>query len=485
MKPLRRWCALMLIALAAGPSLSWAEPPGQKSGAKTWLLDRSLTLTPAAAPVPALKYRLLPLYSELKEGNAVPIYLRLIFERNDAWKKMLVDKPTKWNALPLNQIPISEAQHFLKELRTFLQQIELGARRKHADWNYTLDQGDVISILLPDAQTMRSYAPALVLKARVELAQGHFSAAAHTIETGLAFSRHAGSGPFLINVLVGIAIARQFENTILDFIEAPNSPNLYWSLSVLPQPLLSIRHGLDFEQKTFVMEFPVLQHLDLSRSPEQWAADLKRIRKEVKGLIEGPENGPRIKFPANTGPDDPAERSPDFPAAKRCLTEHLGIPAAKVESMAPAHVLLLWILDEYRAYRDSFFKGAYLPYPESRRVVAEAIRQLEAAPNTEAQALAHTFLPAIGKVGQSENRLVREFAALRVLEAIRLYAAAHDGQLPEKLSDIQEVPVPADPGTDKPFEYHKDGPTAVLISRIPGEPQNITGLRYRLSIRQK
>ena len=71
-------------------------------------------------------------------------------------------------------------------------------------------------------------------------------------------------------------------------------------------------------------------------------------------------------------------------------------------------------------------------------------------------------------------------ALLRHVEALRLYAAAHDGRLPGKLSDIG-VPLPADPFTGKPFAYQVDGATARLRGSPPrGEKQNpVYNLHYR------
>jgi len=91
----------------------------------------------------------------------------------------------------------------------------------------------------------------------------------------------------------------------------------------------------------------------------------------------------------------------------------------------------------------------------------------------------------INKVQTAQIRLDRKIAALQVIEALRLYASTHDGHLPDQLSQVTEVPVPNDPGIDKPFEYQRDGQAAVLNSRIPGEDLQNTGLRYRLSIRKK
>ena len=45
---------------------------------------------------------------------------------------------------------------------------------------------------------------------------------------------------------------------------------------------------------------------------------------------------------------------------------------------------------------------------------------------------------------------------------MRLYAAAHDGLWPERLSDIAEVPIPNNPYDGKPFLYQREGNKAIL-----------------------
>jgi len=60
--------------------------------------------------------------------------------------------------------------------------------------------------------------------------------------------------------------------------------------------------------------------------------------------------------------------------------------------------------------------------------------------------------PSIINCLDVQMRLDQRVAALRVVEAIRLHAASHDGKLPEELNQVTEVPVPDDPATGKPFE---------------------------------
>jgi hypothetical protein len=68
---------------------------------------------------------------------------------------------------------------------------------------------------------------------------------------------------------------------------------------------------------------------------------------------------------------------------------------------------------------------------------------------------------------------------------LRIYAAAHEGRLPDKLDDVKEVPIPNDPGTGKPFEYSREGETATVISKIPNDPVPNNDIRYRVTIRKK
>jgi hypothetical protein len=51
---------------------------------------------------------------------------------------------------------------------------------------------------------------------------------------------------------------------------------------------------------------------------------------------------------------------------------------------------------------------------------------------------------------------------LRIFEAMRLYAATHDGQWPDRLADITEVPIPTNPIDGKPFVYKREGNKAIL-----------------------
>jgi hypothetical protein len=489
MVSLRRCCALTLFFALGGLLLSAVSvqaPPQEKKAAETpakkWLIDHTLAVTPAPAPVPALEYRLFPTFPERKDGNAVPIYLRFAHERPDATKKQLREKPEQWNKLPLDKLPLAEVKEFLDRYKYNFKQLELGARRKTADWNYTLDAGNPIGLLLPDAQEMRLQVPLLVLKARVEIAEGRYTDAVHTLQTGFSFSQQVSQAPFLISSLVAIACANQFADCVLELMQRPDAPNLYWALTVLPRPLIDLRTAYEFEHNLLELQFPDLADLKRPRTPEEWEATLTRLRREIDRFRQS-DAGSKPPRPG-TRPGDPASKSPDLPVARKYLAEVARLPAARLDAMSPAELLLLYQLRFLHEIRDELFKVAYLPFPQTRAPAAEVEKALRELPDTEAAVLPRMFLPALVKVRFAEVRLERKLAMLRTIEALRMHAASQGGRLPDKLDQVTVVPIPNDPGTDQPFEYQRDGQEATLSNRIPGQPLEREGLRYRMTLRK-
>jgi hypothetical protein len=474
--------AALTFVVVSAQSRSVQEKKVADQPAETWLLDRALTVHPAAAPVPSLKYRLYPAGPERKEGNAAPIYLRFAHTRSEAWKKETHEKPAEWNKLPLDRLPMEEVKKLLDGYSYNFKQLELGARRKTADWSYTFDAGNPINLRLPDVNEMRMQAPLLLLKARVETAEGRFADAVRTLETGISFSQQVSDAPLLISALVGLACAGQVADGLQDLIEREGAPNLYWALAVIPRPLIDFRRANEIEYHLLSMQFPDLDDLDRPRTPREWDGALKRIRTEFERVMQG-ESGFK-PAPEGRRPADPASKSPDLPAARKYLADVARLPAARLEKMPPAEVLLRYISHHHRVLRDEVFKGTYLPYTQSRPVLAEADKRLKAGPESEAAWMTRVFLPAILKVQTAQVRVERRLALLQAVEALRMHAAANGGKLPGKLSEVKVVPVPLDPGTNAPFGYALDGDTATLTSRLPGEPLLTTGLRYRLTVKK-
>src|SRR5262249_46997498 len=156
--------------------------------------------------------------------------------------------------------------------------------------------------------------------------------------------------------LVAIALAREFADTIGDFVERPGGPNLYWALTALPRPLIDLRGAEEWEYGMVEMQIPELGDLDRERTPEQWDGVLRRVRTELRRIAPLASEGGQAKlpdwFPKECAPGEPAAKSPDLPAARRFVARTRGLPAERVEAMPPAQLLLLSMVGTYHEDRD-------------------------------------------------------------------------------------------------------------------------------------
>lgn len=158
--------------------------------------------------------------------------------------------------------------------------------------------------------------------------------------------------------------------------------------------------------------------------------------------------------------------------------------------MPAAQIVLLNGILRFKNLRDEAFVWFSLPYAEAKEgmfLTEEKIKKLRT--NSEGDLLGTLMvelLPALQKVHFAAVRTDRKIAVLRVIEAIRLYAALNNGKLPATLADIKEVPVPKDPVTGEAFQYTLQDGVAKLSAGPPkGErPHQGNVVRYEITIRR-
>jgi hypothetical protein len=438
-----------------------------------------LVLHPAASPTPALKFPLLPELRDTIPGNAVTHY-------RQAFKNMKQDAPLEsgwvvasdqWLASPLQDFPREEVGKLLKQCDRTLQEAEAGARSEQCDWEMTEEfRTKGVAKLLPDIQGMRQIGILVNLRARFELAEGRPDKAARTIQTGFALARHISEEPTLSGALVGFGIAACMVGRLQEFVQQPGVPNLYWSLTDLPRPFIDMRKEMQSERiKTYSM-FPGMAEMaaDLNAKPftpeqvEKAVAPLLTL--ERKRFVQL-----RLADPARTA----RLLAVRHEAAKKILINQ-GRPKELVDAMPHFQVGLLLALQQYDQALDEYIKLETLPYPEVRaQAAAVEKRTKEMFQNKDGPAIPlaeNLLLPTLIEMYHVRSRLDRRIAALRCMEAVRLYAAAHDGKLPPSLDDIKDEPVPLDPMTGRAFVYRLVGDRAFLACEpIPDRP---TEIRY-------
>jgi len=445
-----------------------------------------LTLHPARPPAAALEYPLLPRFSEQTPGNAATLYLKavVIWSEGNKGRAEVWEKIDRWLTMPLAELPRAEVRAAVASYPGVLHNLRLAAHRDHCDWDPPIrEDEEVFMILLPEWQDLRIPADLLALKARLETAEGHPAEALATLQTGYAMARHVSDCRFLVAGLVGIALARTMDEQVRTLIESPNCPNLYWSLTALPDPLVDLRPALDFESEGAFFAFPELRNIDhAEHSAAEWDRILTRLtQRYAKSGVAADDKtalGATILIAG--------EAIAKLPRAKNELVA-IGRDRKSVDDMPPSQVILLDTLLIYRQASDEMFKWFNVPYWQGREGFAAFEKRLKTeVREREIIPLASVVLPAISNVRKASVRSQRSIALLRTIEALRFFAAEHDGKLPASLSDIKGMPVPDDPVSGKPFGYKLSGDTAQLDAPPPaGETWQTLGVRYEITMAGK
>jgi hypothetical protein len=429
--------------------------------------------------VPALKYPLLPELTEQIAGNAATYYYRALLP--GSWThhadKEMNAKMARWRTTPLKDLPRAD----MAWLRSYppLHECDSAARRTACEWDLlSRIQKDGALASMEDCQGMRPLALLLNLRARLEMAEGETDKALTTFQTALTLARHVGEAPTLINALIGFSIVGTTLDQVEDFVQMPGAPNLYWSLTTLPRPFIDLRIPVHGERLFLAVQCGDLKELEAGPMSPKQLAELRDRLLAIRRLTVDAETAPQTLD---------AEVQKRYPRAFKDLIA-AGSKDADLKVLAPLQVVLIPCLRRQRQDYDAAARLVTLPYWQARSRFAEIEKKLQPAEDLLHWTLSplaevSPMVTAIRKTTQSLVRVERRFAALRCIEALRLYAAAHDGKLPARLADITEVPVPLDPVTGKDFEYKAVGTQATLYAPPPeGEAITpVSAIRYELN----
>ena len=408
-----------------------------------------LSVQPMAAPKPALRYLLLPELREMNPGNPIQNYLKCFMEQQKFFfDKEAFERREKLLAMPLKELPA----HELQEYGGFaLDQADWAARLDSPDWQVLLKlKTDGVSLLIPDVQQLRTLGKALKVRLRAEVALGRFDQAIRTAKTMFALARHLGEHPTFIASIVGVSIASQTIEPLEEMLQQPRCPNLYWALTSLPTPLISLEKGREGERLWIQTELR-----DLDDSAPMSAVQIQRFIAHVDKVIGARPNQPGL----GAWLDGRAKDEGIVAAARRRLIES-GIPEERLLRYPAEQVILLDEKRELAVREDDAMKIINLPAWQVEELVA---RDRSSKPRA---LFADALVSIPVNLSRARGRLDQQIGLLRHVEALRLYAAQHNGTLPAKLSEIS-VPLPDDPFTGKPFYYEQIGSTGHLRGTPP------------------
>lgn len=467
-----------LFLLPALAAVAAAEPPARDPSVPLNVTRLTVRAAPAARPG---TYALLPDDRDRVAGNAAPFWFRAGIALRQSPRR-LTEKEATWayrGETPPKELPRQEVRQVLDSYKAALQLADQAALRDHCDWQAPPLTLETIELPLVEPQPCRELANLLILRTRLELAEGHPDRALHSLQVGMALARDVGNGPTLIHALVGIAVAHIMLNGVEEYLAQPDAPNLYWAVTELPQPLVDLRRTLGSEMAMLYRSYPQLRRLDEGRlTGPQAQAILEGALPYLTRSVPNPSGPPKAE---KLDLKELVEANRE--EARRYLAEH-GYKEEEVRALPDVQAVALSLLDRYRDDRAEVLRWYAVPvWQGSAGLLRMQDRLQEARAHRRGDVLGDVLLPPVAKVHHAGGRLEEFVAALRCVEAIGLHAAAHGGKFPAALADITEVPLPVNPFTGKGFDdhYKVSGDTAVFeMPPPPGMPANL-GRRYELT----
>lgn len=467
---------VLLLTFLLTPAMAQTQPAKEPTRV-------SLAVRPAMPPKPALEYRLLPRAGERVIGDAAPLYLlaagswpqgdQNFADRpltDEEAKRLGVPEGLTWSGamleVPLDKLKGPELEKVIASVGVSYPLLELASLRSECRWSLPLrEQG--FATVLPHLSALRNMARVVCVRARSEVAKGDFAAAVKTLRINFALVRHLDREAVLIQHLVAVAIAKATLHVIHEAIQQPRCPNLYWALADLPNPLLDLKESLELERATVYWTLPELQK---ARNGQFTDKDWQTMMGRLQPLLGQPTREPEkpglgdklavLGFAVMT-----------YPAARQWLIDHGAKPEAIDELPRLAVIARYWV-ETYEEMYDEMVKWSRLPYWQAREG-AEAVEN--EVPMKMAAKRSNPLLhviPAVQRAIATVRKLDRDLAAVMTAEALRAYAAAHEGKLPAQLTDIRDTPVPFDPFTGKPLAYSVAGNVATLESLQTSLPQD-------------
>lgn len=467
--------ALLLAASGAAAQVGGVAP-ATETGAPPARTAEDLVEFRVTVPAPsarALEYRLAFSPVEQLEGNAASQWLQacLLHGKDESRSEVVsgwisarddaFDQDAAWASIA----------GFVHDVYPV---VLVAARKDHCDWGSPI-RSEGIATMLPELSALRDVARSIALKARIEIVNKDFAAAAETIGIGFKLASDLGDSQTLIQGLVGAAIASLMCAQVEDWIRAEQSPSLYWPLSHLPTPLVSLTRAYSYESSMLDFTFPDLERLkNGSLSPQEASRLSAEIMSNLGSMGGGAarESNEAQQFAAVTVA---------YPTARAHLIGG-GMTEAEVDALPVSYVTLRWQIETYRKYSDEVFKWAALPFAEIEPVMERVWPAMaDEMVDAQSQQPMLMILPAITNSFVSSVRVERTFALLRVTEALRLHAGEH-GALPASLSDITTLPIPNDPVTGAPFVYRVENGTAIITGRPPKMGPNHMSVERRISL---
>jgi hypothetical protein len=463
----RKTVSLWMACLSVGVSHPcWsADPPATRPAAtvRVRMEARTFDLRPVPPPVPALLYQLAFDPADRRPGSGAAEYLQAALLLTDAEQK-LVDQADDANSAGDMKAFDKAAAALSADARvaTIFDLLDDAGRCESggldAAWR---DVG--VDALLPQLNPMRGLANLLRVRGRQQARAGDVAGAIDTVRLTYQLARAVGDGGPLICGLVGVGIAAIGDTELSTVMDLRDAPNLYWALSTVPGPIVWFRRSMEAERRFQARRMPVLAG---ARTADAQPGDLDVMLNVTENAHRGPGHARPTTSPSPMMLVAAKMFVATHPEVTAYYARRHGVGTEAAAKADPAVLYATYVVGRFQDGSDDIHKLLGQPYP----LLIPLMNRLAAADEKEGLSNFNMFAilaPSLTRPIEGYAQGDRTRAALTAVEALRSYAAAHDGHLPAALADVTDTPVPDNPVTGRPFEYRLANGTATLGDHDP------------------
>ena len=387
-----------------------------------------------------------------------------------------------------NDLPIDDVREFLNKIESsqLLANLEIAASCSDIEWPWIHESAERKFLMhaFHEFSNLRTLGSVVDLNARLNLANQDFDSAVQHMQVHLAMAGHLIGHPDFFHSDQGIVIAENALKTIEEFIQQPDSPNLYWFLSLSLREFTNSRliPSIKARRKFFDSLFPSIrdwesQDLDVQDTGQ-------RFRKFVDSL--GQENSNVLSIDTTVV----AELSAD---SRKNLIQ-TGLSEEFVSGMSELQAVVLDRIFQIRMRIDHLESLLKIEFDdaETNVLVTKVANDLHSLEVSMDMVLTGGYLTNdMNEIPNFAKRFSRYMAVkqrmemLRLIESVRFHAKLRDGKIPESLQKLDKLNVPLDPATMRPFVYSVDRNTVQISSDIDGSlnKQTHQELGYSISLR--
>jgi hypothetical protein len=451
-----------------------------------------LTVHPARAASPAMRIHFLPEPLDQTPGNAALLYLnagqQVAIARADDPSATSDDQQIiDWLEMPIAKLPQPKVAALLHRYEAALGQFRLASLRDRCDFDPPF-RTEGVRTLLPYLVDARALARLACLSARLKIARGDFSGALDDLALPMTQAHQLNQGQaFLIQELVAASSVQVALAQIQDLIAAEKAPNLYWALGDVQSATAGFHSAVKMERAGAFFSIPELKDARAGRLTAEQGQRICSAMGQMRGSGQHEYGQPGGAAQLNAA----LVAVKEYPAAKAYLLSQK-MPEAEIDAMSSAQVLGLYQVHQLDYWSQELDKCFTLPFWQALPLLDQAETQMRQASAENPWSLLSLFIPAFKSSFIKLAMIDRRVAMMRTVEAIRAYAAVHDGQPPAALDEMTQTPAPVDPMTGRAFMYSvADGQVMieapVLTWTLGGENKHApdpTGIRITLKLIQ-